>query len=97
VGDAQFVINTQNALDIVKQSPTAYKILTQYIGIIKQSPSSGMAAYLNLQPFKLVTQHLPLHLQYASCIVHDAYHSKLYNDYLATHKSVPRNISKIHR
>ena len=93
VGDAQFVINTKNALALIKQSPKNYEIVTQYIGRIKQAPSSGMAAYLNPPTFNVGNPTSTYSTTwYATCIVHDAYHSKLYNDYLATHQSVPYTV-----
>jgi len=92
VGDATFVENTKKALALIKKSPKAYEIVTYYVGRIKQAPSSGMAAYLNPPTFNVGEATSTYSTTwYATCIVHDSYHSKLYNDYLTTHKSVPYN------
>ncbi|MCL2116303.1 MAG: InlB B-repeat-containing protein [Methanobrevibacter sp.] len=93
VGDATFMVNTRKALDVIKQSPKDYELVTSYIDRIKQSTSSGMAAYENPPTFYVGDSTSTYSTTwYATCIVHDAYHSKLYHDYLATHKTVPYNV-----
>ena len=83
IGDADFTERTRNALSLIeKDAPEFYKMVTTYVGIIQSAEKSGMRAYANPPTFEvgLRTSRSPVSW-YASSIVHDAYHSKLYNDY----------------
>jgi hypothetical protein len=86
IGNEIFNSNTLKALDIIKKAPAIYETVTKYIGIIKQTKTSGMAAYENPPVFYVgdATSQASS-TWYASCIVHDSYHSKLYHDYLDLH------------
>ena len=58
-------------------------MVVKYIGIIQQGAISGMEAYDNPPTFVVGDDSSQASVTwYASDIVHDAYHSKLYNDYL---------------
>ena len=88
-GDKNFVSRTQAALSLLKQkSPDDYALVTRYIGLIKQDTFSGMAAYEKIPTYRVgAATSSSSTTWYASTIVHDAYHSKLYNDYARTKKS----------
>lgn len=94
VGDAGFTQNTERALDIIRGSKSGYELVMNYIGVIKQVPQgSGMWAEEIPPTFQVgdVTSN-DSETWYASSIVHDAYHSKLYHDYLQEHDTVPDDI-----
>ncbi|MDR1914887.1 MAG: copper amine oxidase N-terminal domain-containing protein, partial [Clostridiales bacterium] len=92
-GDAVFTKNTQDALDLIEEKSIAsYKMVTKYIGIIRQSSYSGMAANYSPPTYLVGETANSETVWYASTIVHDSYHSKLYHDYLAQHGNVPDDI-----
>ena len=95
IGDDEFIKNTKAALShIEKDAPSFYELVTNYISIIRRGEASGMRAFDPLPTFQvgLKTSRTPLQW-YASDIVHDAYHSKLYNDYVKTSgRPVPSDI-----
>ena len=95
IGDDEFIKNTKAALShIEKDAPSFYELVTNYISIIRRGDMSGMRAFDPLPTFKvrINTSRTPLQW-YASDIVHDAYHSKLYNDYVKTSgRPVPSDI-----
>jgi hypothetical protein len=90
------------ALEILRsKSVKGYDIVKKYVGRIRESAISGMVAYENPPTFnmsretalKYSEENKDYSLQWCiSCIVHDAYHSKLYHDYLDTHWMVPDQI-----
>lgn len=83
MGDEEFTERTRNALSLIeKDAPAFYKLVTTYIGIIQSAEKSGMRAYANPPTFEVGLRTSRASVSwYASSIVHDAYHSKLYNDY----------------
>ncbi|WCN37198.1 hypothetical protein [Aneurinibacillus uraniidurans] len=94
-GDKTFTARTQAALALLKEkSPDDYALVVQYIGLIKQDAFSGMAAYEKIPTYKVgAATSSSSTTWYASTIVHDAYHSKLYNDYARTKKTaVPDDV-----
>ena len=95
IGEDKFIEKTKAALSFIeKDAPKSYWIVTNYVGIIQRYEYSGMRAY-DTPPTYLVGQRTSdaSLIWYASTIVHDAYHSKLYNDYLKEHgKPVPAGI-----
>ncbi|BAU29480.1 hypothetical protein DFP93_12350 [Aneurinibacillus soli] len=94
-GDKTFIAHTKAALALLKEkSPDDYALVVQYVGLIKQDAFSGMAAYEKIPTYKVgATTSSSTTTWYASTIVHDAYHSKLYNDYARTKKTaVPDDI-----
>jgi hypothetical protein len=94
-GDKAFVQRTKAALQLLKKkTPEKYAIVLKYVGKIQQHTYSGMAASENPPTYKVGSQTSNASLTwYASTIVHDAYHSKLYYDYLYTHKeAVPDEV-----
>ena len=92
-GNAQFVRNTQAALDIVRQSPSDYEMVLRYIGVISQGDASGMWAWL--EPPTFVVGHATYTASatwYAGGIVHDAIHSKQYHQHFAIYGYVPHEV-----
>ena len=82
-GTDEFVEKTEDALFFIKEkSPRSYELVTNYVSIIQSAEKSGMRAYNNPPTFEVGSRTARSNLRwYASTIVHDAYHSKLYNDY----------------
>ena len=82
-GTDKFVEKTEDALFFIKEkSPRSYELVTNYVSIIQSAEKSGMRAYNNPPTFEVGSRTAQSDLRwYASSIVHDAYHSKLYNDY----------------
>ncbi len=95
IGDDAFTDRTKVALSFIeKGAPESYMLVTNYIGVIQQYECSGMRAYDSPPTYHVGerTSNASV-LWYASTIVHDAYHSKLYNDYLKERgKPVPGEI-----
>lgn len=96
-GDKNFIIRTENALKFIKENSLYhYKLVIKYIGIIQQiKRNSGMWAEKTPPIFKVGDETSNSDTEwYAGSIVHDAYHSKLYNDYKRKYKDkeVPDNI-----
>jgi len=93
-GDAEFVKNTENALSLIKEkSPEHNAIVEKYIGKIQLHTFSGMAAYDDPPTFLVGSSISNASVTYyASSIVHDANHSKLYNDYQSQYGYVPDEI-----
>ena len=94
IGDGKFIEKTKDALSLIeKGSPDIYEMVTNYISVIRCGRTSGMDAKRPLPTFRVgTTADSNLHW-YASTIVHDANHSKLYNDHLNKFGGpVPSNI-----
>jgi len=91
-GTATFVNQVVAALTLLRtNSPEAYRIVTNNIGIIKQAKRSGMAAYSTPPAFELNGRTAFHSLTWcAGCIAHDSFHSKLYHDYLKQHLGAER-------
>ncbi len=92
-GNLDFIERTEKALNLVKKSLTSYEIVMNYIGILQHSTITGMNVY-NKPPILLVslTTYQASPTWYASSIVHESFHSKLYNDYFNKHGNVPSEI-----
>ena len=82
-GPDEFVEKTEEALFLIREkSPRSYELVTNYVSIIQRAEKSGMRAFNNPPTFQVGSRTAQSNLRwYASTIVHDAYHSKLYNDY----------------
>ena len=82
-GTDEFVEKTEDALALIKEkSPRSYELVTNYVSIIKLAEKSGMRAYNNPPMYEVGERTARSNLSwYASTIVHDANHSKQYNDY----------------
>lgn len=94
VGSDVFRERVRKALDLLKlRAPSAYGIVLSYVGRIEQSGHSGMRADSDPPTFLMSdATAMPSVTWAAAAIAHDSYHSKLYYDYLGTHKgSVPAN------
>ena len=95
IGDDEFIEKTKAALSLIKKDAVRfYNVITNYVSIIRRAESSGMRAYDPLPTFNVGKKTAQSQLTwYASTIVHDAHHSKLYNDYVkASGSPVPSNI-----
>lgn len=88
VGDQTCIDQTNQALDLLKvKTPDDYHNVVKYIGIIECiEAGSGMSAEENPPRYRVgkLTRDAGT-IWYASTIVHDAWHSKLYHDYLDAH------------
>ena len=94
-GTDKFVERTEDALFLIKEkSPKSYELVTNYVSIIQCAEKSGMCAFNNPPTFQVGSRTAQSDLRwYASSIVHDAYHSKLYNDYRKKfNRKVPKEI-----
>jgi len=88
IGPDDFVSRVKEALSLLEQKSHAeFLTVKANIGRIEQAPppptsQSGMAAYEDPPTFYLGRKTAFYSLTWcASCIAHDAYHSKLYHDY----------------
>jgi len=88
VGNAECVEDTESALHLLQAtSPSSYQEVSENISIIEcVTEGSGMYAYEQEPRFVVgdATREAGA-LWYASAIVHDATHSKLYNEYRESH------------
>lgn len=87
-GDDTCKSTTLDALKLLSEkAPSHYSGVTKYISVIECAPKgSGMFAYENPPRFLVgdATRNAGT-VWYAGSIVHDAGHSRLYNDYKAAH------------
>ena len=94
-GPDEFVEKTEEALLCIKNgSPKSYELVTNNLSIIQRGKQSGVNPRSDPRIFRvgLITSKATLPW-YASCIVHDAYHVKLYKDYRKkNHRTVPSEI-----
>lgn len=88
IGDKEFVARTNEALALLKtKAPADYALVSASIGKIQQHTFSGMAAFETPPTYKVGAATSSASLTwYASTIVHDACHAKLYHDYITTYK-----------
>jgi hypothetical protein len=87
IGDPPFVEQTRLALALLEENaPEAYQKVLRYIGVIAQDERSGMWA-AEEPPRYAVSDTTAFYslTWYASTIAHDATHSELYHEHLATH------------
>lgn len=95
IGDNNCQSDTLNALQLISEkAPTHYAIVIKYIGSIEcVSEGSGMFAYENPPRYAVGDKTRNAGITwYAGTIVHDAGHSKLYNDYKDSNESVPSDV-----
>lgn len=97
VGDDTCKQQTNDALNLLKTKDyDHYVYVTNYVGIIEcADQGSGMFAYENPPRYLAGKSTREAgSIWYAGTIVHDATHSKLYNDYLKNHpnETVPANV-----
>jgi hypothetical protein len=95
VGEKDFIEYICQALDLIyKKSFKHYQIIVKYIGQIREYHYSGISVH-SIPPIYYVSRRSFTTLTWeASCIAHEAHHSKLYNDYLSNnpHSYVPHEI-----
>jgi hypothetical protein len=79
-GSPEFITKTKEALDPLKHTK-CFKVVKQYVAIIKESETSGMEATLEKPTYGVGKRTWQAGaVWYASTIAHDAFHSKLYHD-----------------
>jgi hypothetical protein len=79
-GSPEFIVKTKEALDSLKHAK-CFKVVKQYIAVIKESETSGMEAWLVKPSYGVGKRTWQAGaVWYASTIAHDAFHSKLYHD-----------------
>jgi hypothetical protein len=94
-GNEQFTAAVGKALALLKtKSPEAYRLASEYIGIIRQGKHSGMWAYLTPPMLEMGERTVNYSVTWcAGAIAHDSWHSKLYHDYQKVHSGgVPDEI-----
>src|SRR5262245_28453560 len=86
-GTATFEKQVVAALTLLKtQAPRAYHMVTTHIGLIKQAQHTGMAAYAMPPTLELNGRTAFYSVTWcAAGIAHDAFHAKLYHEYLQQH------------
>lgn len=94
IGDTDFVKKTEKALNLIRMTDSdVWQTVWENIGIIKSAEKSGMYSFESPPVFKVGRLTAEASLSwYASCICHDAYHSKLYHEYQEKHGKVPDNV-----
>lgn len=97
-GDKKFLVQTRRAIRLLKtKMPREFrKIVLPYVAKIKLHKSSGMNLWAKVPTYEVGKETAFYSLKwYASTIVHDAYHAKLYFDYKRKHKGrVPVKVYK---
>jgi len=91
IGNARYIQQVRRSLmRLKKKDPASFKLILKYIGRIEWSERSGMAPWQSPPTFYLADlTAFPSVTWCASCILHDAHHSKLYLDYLRRNKKTP--------
>ena len=97
IGSEDFKNKTKLAFSLLyDKARNYYDMVLKYVGIIEYADKgSGIYAWENPPRYKVGKATVDTGtIWYAGTIVHDATHSKLYNDYLATYpsESVPEDI-----
>lgn len=91
IGNKDCISKTNSALDLLKEkAKTDYDMVNDYVGVIECVDSqSGMSAWEDPPKYKVgkITMDGGT-IWYAGTIVHDACHSKQYNDYLFANPSI---------
>ena len=79
---------------IQKESSRSYAIVTNYLSVIEVGKRSGVNVFDKVFYASKAVSGTRETIAYASSIVHDAYHSKLYHDYRRIHKGkdVPADV-----
>ena len=91
IGSEDFIKRTENALALIQEkSPRSYAIVTNYLSVIQSAQRSGIDPCADIPTFAvgpLIAGRSAM--GYASAIVHDSCHSKLYREYRKEHKNKP--------
>lgn len=84
IGDDEFTEKTKSALSLIKKkAPHFYKLVIKYVSVIKNAEKNSMEAWANPPILEVDRKTTQSSLSwYASHIVHEAQHSKIYNDYV---------------
>lgn len=83
-GTDKYVQQINKALTLLEdRSPASYRLVCAYVGIIKESPKSHMDAWTTPPTFCLSMKSAMYSVTWcAADLVHDAYHSKQFYDYV---------------
>ncbi len=83
-GDERFVLQVRACLDLLsRKAKLEYRLVRKYVGVISQGNRSGMFAWEDPPRFQMSDKTAFYSLTWcAGSIVHDAYHSFLYQKYL---------------
>ena len=95
IGDDEFIGKTRSALSLIEEkAPGYYTMVTNCIPVILRGNASNISASAPLPICQIGPKTFQAKLTwYASGFVHEAYHSKLYNDYVRESGCpVPANI-----
>ena len=91
IGTRIYCAQVARALRLLnRKAPSALKLVKKYVGRIEEYLPSGMAPWQKPPTFYMSKKcAFPSVTWCASCIVHDAHHSKLYLDYFKKYKKQP--------
>ena len=91
IGSVDFIKKTEDALALIqKESPRSYAIVTNYLSVIQSAQRSGIDPCADVPTFAVGPLIASTNaMEYASSIVHDSCHSKLYREYRKKHKNKP--------
>lgn len=91
IGSDNFIKKTEDALALIQEkSPRSYAIVTNYLSVIQSAKKSGINPATDTPTFHVGAPTFNTSVEwYASSIVHDSYHSKLYHDYRGKFKGKP--------
>ena len=95
IGSVKYVNRVLDALKLLRRkAPDKFRTVKKYVGRIEEYCNSGMYPWENTPTFYMSKKVAFYSLTWcASCIAHDAYHSKQYLDYRRKHKNqVPRAV-----
>ncbi|MEL6110262.1 MAG: hypothetical protein AAFU85_30000 [Planctomycetota bacterium] len=94
-GNQRFVEQVGSAMKLMKdKTPRVYDLIQKNVAIVKQGKRSGMWAFRDPPTFEMADPTAFYSITWcAGSIAHDAFHSKLYRDYLdAKGRPVPNAV-----
>ena len=88
-GNKKFIETTKEALNLLKEKDyLSYKVIIKNIEVIHQSEKTNFNPFLNKQVAFISTKSSKVDITwYASQILHESYHGKLYNDAIEEEKN----------
>jgi len=94
IGTIPYVNHVLKALKLLsRKAPVKFKTVKKYIRRIEENPQSRIC-HLNNMPIVFMAKKSAFYsiTWCASCIAHEAYHSKQFIDYWRKYKKVPSNV-----
>jgi len=87
VGSLRFSNQVYQAVLLLKaRDPDAYAVVTNYVGLIREGPRSGMRADNKPPVYEMTAATAFYSLTWcAATIAHDSFHAKLYREYREAH------------